>query len=93
MATLLSTKMTKDGQTTVPREIRTALGIETDSRVYWSCDGTRAILTVNPGLPNEICSEDEFWQGIEVAMRDVRAERLVDAEDISESIRRKLDIA
>lgn len=93
MATLMSTKMTKGGQTTVPREIRTALGITEDSRVYWSFDGSRAILTAEPTLPNEIGSEEEFWAGIELAMRDVRAGNLHDAAEVSDDLRRRLGLA
>ncbi|MEE0026948.1 MAG: hypothetical protein U0J70_05105, partial [Atopobiaceae bacterium] len=65
MAIVLSTKMTKGGQTTVPREIRAGLGIGPESRVSWTFDGTRAILTAEPILPNEVASEDDFWDGIE----------------------------
>lgn len=92
MATMMSTKMTKGGQTTVPREIRTGLGIGPDSRVYWTFDGVRAILTAEPVLPNEVSSEDEFWSGIELAMRDVRAGRLQDANALSADIRGRLGL-
>ncbi|MDO4797008.1 MAG: AbrB/MazE/SpoVT family DNA-binding domain-containing protein [Coriobacteriales bacterium] len=93
MPTLMSTKMTSGGQTTVPKEIRTSLGIDADSRVYWTLDGTRAILTAEPVLPNEVASEDEFWRGIELAMRDVRSGSLRDAAEVSEDIRKRLGIA
>lgn len=92
MPAMISTKMTKGGQTTVPREIRAKLGIGPESRVYWSFDGTRAILTAEPILPNEIASEGEFWDGIELAMRDVRADRLQDARTLSTDIRERLGL-
>lgn len=92
MATMMSTKMTKGGQTTVPREIRVGLGIGPESRVYWTFDGTRAILTAEPVLPNEVASESEFWDGIELAMRDVRADRLQDARTLSADIRGRLGL-
>lgn len=92
MATMMSTKMTKGGQTTVPREIRVGLGIGPKSRVYWTFDGTRAILTAEPILPNEVASESEFWDGIELAMRDVRADKLQDARILSADIRGRLDL-
>jgi bifunctional DNA-binding transcriptional regulator/antitoxin component of YhaV-PrlF toxin-antitoxin module len=92
MATMMSTKMTKGGQTTVPREIRAGLGIGPESRVYWTFDGTRAILTAEPILPNEVASEGEFWDGIELALRDVRAGRLQDARALSDDIRGRLGL-
>jgi bifunctional DNA-binding transcriptional regulator/antitoxin component of YhaV-PrlF toxin-antitoxin module len=92
VAIVLSTKMTKGGQTTVPREIRAGLGIGPESRVYWTFDGTRAILTAEPILPNEVASEDDFWDGIELAMRDVRAGKLQDARDLSANIRGRLGL-
>ena len=93
MATVLSTKMTKGGQTTVPREIRQKLGIGQNSRVYWTSDGTRAILTAEPVLPNEVASEDEFWDGVELALQDVRAGKLKDARGLSSDIRGRLGLA
>lgn len=48
MVTMMSTKMTKAGQTTVPKEIRNALGIADDSRVYWFWDGERAYIAPTP---------------------------------------------
>ena len=92
MATMMSTKMTKGGQTTVPREIKVGLGIGPESRVYWSFDGTRAILTAEPILPNEVASESEFWDGIELAMRDARVDRLQDAHALSTGIRERLSL-
>lgn len=89
MATMMSTKVTKGGQTTVPREIRDALGITEGARVYWTFDGTRATLTAEPPLPNEVRSEEEFWQGIEVAMRDVEEGRMHGALGLAEDLRVK----
>ena len=93
MATMLSTKMTKGGQTTVPREVRAALGIGPESRVYWTFDGTRAILTAEPVLPNAVASEDEFWDGVELALRDVRAGRTRDARELSAGARGRHGLA
>ena len=93
MATVLSTKMTKGGQTTVPREIRQKLGITENSRVYWTYDGSRAVLTAEPVLPNEVASDDEFWDGIELAMQNVRAGKLRDACSLSADVRGRLGLA
>ena len=60
MAIVLSTKMTKGGQTTVPREIRAGLGIGPESRVYWTFDGTRAILTPSPSFPTRLPPRTTF---------------------------------
>lgn len=89
MASLMSTKITKGGQTTVPREIRDALGVQEGQRVYWLFDGTTASITSEPPLPAEVHSEEEFWQGIEAAMADVRGGRLMDAREASRGLREK----
>lgn len=87
MSTMISTKVTKGGQTTVPKEIRDALGVEEGSRMYWSFDGTRAVLSSEPFLPNEVVSDEEFWRGIEAAMRDVEEGRTQSAASISAKLR------
>ena len=35
MALTMTTKLTKGGQTTIPKEIRAALGIGDEARVWW----------------------------------------------------------
>jgi bifunctional DNA-binding transcriptional regulator/antitoxin component of YhaV-PrlF toxin-antitoxin module len=87
MSTMISTKVTKGGQTTVPKDIRDALGITEGSRMFWSFDGTRAVLSAEPILPNEIVSDEEFWQGIEAAMRDVEEGRTQSAASLSAELR------
>ena len=87
MPLMMSTKITKGGQTTVPKEIRVRLGISEGSRVFWSADGTRVTLSAAPILPNEVSSEDEFWQGVEVAMREVESGRVRNALSPSDSLR------
>ena len=67
MVTMMSTKMTKAGQTTVPKEIRTALGIADDSRVYWFWDGENAYIASTPSPLPEVTSAKEFWRGIALA--------------------------
>ena len=89
MTTMISTKITKGGQTTVPREIRDALGIAESSRVYWTFDGTRATLSAELPLPNEVHTEEEFWEGIELAMRDVADGRTRDAQGLAADLRAK----
>ena len=87
MPAIISTKVTKGGQTTVPKEIRDALGVREGSRMFWSFDGTRAVLSAEPPLPNEVTSDEEFWRGIEAAMRDVEEGRTRSALDISAELR------
>lgn len=90
MPIVMSTKVTRGGQTTVPKEIRDALGIEYDSRVFWSFDGSRVTLSAEPPLPNEVSSEEEFWRGIELAMRDVAAGETRSAAEVSARLREEL---
>lgn len=71
MVAVLSTKMTKAGQTTVPKEIRDSLGISTDSRVYWYWDGERAFLSPNPLAPSPVASEQEFLDSLEAAEQSI----------------------
>lgn len=89
MPTMLSTKVTAGGQTTVPRQIREALGIREGERVYWVFDGKSAKLTAEPPIPNEVSSDDDFWQGIEVALQDVESGRVSSARGLSDDIRAK----
>lgn len=72
MVTVLSTKMTKAGQTTVPKEIRDSLGISTDARVYWYWDGDRVFLSPTPLPPTEITSEKDFRNGLKAAEDSIK---------------------
>ena len=60
MVTMMSTKMTKGGQTTVPKEIRRSLGIADDARVYWTFDGSRAWVSAAPAMPLEVAGVGDF---------------------------------
>lgn len=93
MPTMMATRLTKGGQTTIPKEIRSALGIEDSSRVYWTLDDGRAMLTAEPPIPNEVHNEDEFWKGIELAMEDVAAGRVHEASELSARLRKRIDHA
>lgn len=42
--------ITKKGQTTIPGEVRAALGLKTGDRVVYVVDGNKAILSAHPGL-------------------------------------------
>lgn len=71
MPEMLSTKLTKSGQTTIPAEVRKQCNIEDESRVYWVMDGDRAYISANPAMPPLVLgSEDEFWQRIKEAEAD-----------------------
>ena len=92
MPMVMSTKVTRGGQTTVPKEIRDALGIEYDSRVYWSFDGSRVILSAEAPIPNEVRSEEEFWRGVELAMQDVATGKTRPAGEASARLRKELSL-
>jgi len=89
MSTMTSTEVTKGGQTTVPKEIREDLGIRKGSRMFWSFEGTRAVLSAESLPPNEVSSEDEFWRGIEDALRAVEEGRTRGAASVSSELREK----
>lgn len=86
MVTMMSTKLTKGGQTTVPKEVRTALGIEDGARVYWSFDGRRAWVSATPGDPLEVTSEEHFRSRLAEAEADVAAGRVRDARDVARDL-------
>ena len=87
MEAAISTKLTKGGQTTIPRSIRRALGIPDEGRVYWTREGDRAYVTAKPEIPLSVTSAKDFWNRIDEAQADIAAGRLVDASDLSEKLR------
>lgn len=88
MVTMMSTKMTKGGQTTVPKEIRRSLGIADEARVYWAFDGTRAWISATPAMPLEVTSAEDFYGRLAEAEQDVAEGRVHDASMISDELRR-----
>lgn len=67
MVSMMSTKVTKAGQTSVPKEIRTALGIVENTRVYWFWDGERAYISALPTGAPTVKTKDEFFEGLKEA--------------------------
>lgn len=93
MVTLMSTKMTKSGQTTVPKEIRASLGINDNARVYWAFDGKRAWITADPLDPLSITDEHDFYNRLAEAEESVTTGRVRDASLISNELRQKYSLA
>lgn len=93
MVTMMSTKLTKGGQTTVPKEVRTALGIADGARVYWSFDGRRAWVSATPTDPLEVTSEEDFYGRLAEAEADVVAGRAMDAGVVSAGLRARYGLA
>lgn len=89
MPAAVTTKLTKGGQTTIPKEIRSALGIEEGSRVWWHLENGRAIVSAEAPVPNEVGSSEEFWAGVTAALEDVSAGRTRDASRISQELRQR----
>ena len=87
MEAAISTKLTKGGQTTIPRSIREALGIEPEGRVWWTREGDRAYLTAQPEVPLSVTSARDFWERIDQAREDVAEGRLTDAAALSAKLR------
>ncbi len=86
MVTMMSTKLTKGGQTTVPKEVRTALGIADGARVYWSFDGRRAWVSAAPTDPLEVEGEEDFRTRLAEAEADVAAGRVKQARDVARDL-------
>ena len=93
MVTMMSTKLTKGGQTTVPKEVRTALGIADGARVYWSFDGRRAWVSAAPADPLEVTSEEDFYAQLAEAEADIAASRVRNAGAVSAELRARYGIA
>ncbi|MBE6470665.1 MAG: hypothetical protein E7000_03030 [Coriobacteriaceae bacterium] len=87
MGTVISTKLTKGGQTTIPQSIRKALGIGAEDRVYWTCEGDRAYVTAKPEIPLSVTSARDFWHRIDQAEADIAGGRVVDAAALSDVLR------
>jgi len=84
--------MTKSGQTTVPKEIRQALGIEDTSRVYWTYDGERVYITATPIMPLAIESEQDYRERMQAAASSVESSRVRDADIVSRELKTKYGI-
>ena len=93
MVTVMSTKLTKGGQTTVPKEVRTALGIADGARVYWSFDGRRAWISATPGDPLEVTGEDDFRARLAEAKADIATGRVRDAGDVARDLGARYGLA
>ena len=93
MVTMMSTKLTKGGQTTVPKEVRTALGIADGARVYWSFDGRRAWVSATPVDPLEVTDAEDFHARLAEAEEARAAGRVRDAGAVSAELREKYGLA
>lgn len=88
MQAVLSTKLTKGGQTTLPVAIRRMLGIEDEGRVYWIVDGDRAYVSSTPAEPSlSVHSAEEFWERIAVAEEQIAAGKTRDAREALERVK------
>lgn len=88
MGAVLSTKLTKGGQTTLPVAIRRMLGIEDEGRVYWIMEGDRAYVSATPAEPPlTIHSAEEFWERIAVAEEQIAAGKTHDARKALERVK------
>ena len=93
MVTMMSTKLTKGGQTTVPKEVRTALGIADGARVYWSFDGRRAWVSATPTDPLEVTSEEDFYARLAEAEEARAAGHVRDARAVSAELKARCGLA
>ena len=87
MVTMMSTKMTKAGQTTVPKEIRTALGIADDSRVYWFWDGEHAYIAPTPSPLPLVDSREKFLAAIEEGKKSASEGHVQSARALAAGLR------
>lgn len=93
MSGAYATKLTKGGQTTIPKEIRQALGMRDESRVYWQLKDGSAVLTAEPPVPNAVSSPEEFWDGIDLALNQASQGRVHEARGLSDELRRKYGLS
>ena len=85
--------LAKGGQTTVPKEVRTALGIADGARVYWLFDGRRAWVSAAPADPLEVTGEEDFRARLAEAESDVASGRVRDAQSVSAKSRARYGLA
>lgn len=93
MSGAYATKLTKGGQTTIPKEIRQALGVRDESRVYWQLKDGVAVLTAEPPVPNAVSSPEEFWDGIDGALKQVGRGEVRKAEGLSDELRQRYGLS
>ena len=93
MITMMSTKLTKGGQTTVPKELRSALGIADGARVYWAFDGRRAWVSASPTDPLEVTSEEDLYDRLVEAEKAQEGGDVRDARAVSADLRERYGLA
>lgn len=93
MSAAYATKLTKGGQTTIPKEIRQALGVRDESRVYWQLKDGAAVLSAEPPVPDAVASPEEFWDGIDKALNQAARGEVCKAEGLSESLRQRYGLS
>lgn len=89
MESVLSTKLTKAGQTTVPVEVRKRCGIEEGGRVYWIEEGGRTYISAIPEPPLTVRSAEEFWERIAESESQYADGRSISAREASRALREK----
>lgn len=91
MDSVLSTKLTQSGQTTVPVEVRRRCGIEDGGCVYWIEENGRTYVSSVPvsDPPLAIHSAEEFWQGIAESEAQYAKGLSQDALDVYHALKEK----
>lgn len=89
MDSVLSTKLTQSGQTTVPVEVRKRCGIPDGGRVYWIEEDGRTYISATPEPPLTVHSAEEFWNRIAESEGQYAKGRFLDAEDASSLLRKR----
>ena len=87
MDSVMSTRLTSSGQTTVPVEIRRRCGIEDGGRVYWIEDGGRTYISASPETPLTLRSAEEFWSRIAESEAEFAEGKFTDARAASAALR------
>lgn len=87
MKKLYSTKLTKSGQTTIPREIRDAMGLEIDAEVYWSFDGEKAYISLTPPNPLDVSSAEDFWSRMAESQKAIEQGQVFPADEFLSQLR------
>jgi len=80
---MLGTSVTSNGQVTVPKEVRAALGIHTGDKVYFVADRDRAIMvplkgdiwSVRGALQKYVKKKSWDWKKVRKEIREWRSAR------------------
>lgn len=87
--TMAVSTITQSGQITLPKEIRSILGVKARDQVAMVSDGKRVELVAVPDDPLTLHEAGELWEHLATARNDIRDGRTSPAGALVASMREK----